>query len=156
MPDKCINDSNLLRLIDREGLTQTEAARELGVSKQAVHARLKQLRGKSTHAIVASRIGEVINQKIDTWQQLEKVNRRANQLLDQAEDAQISVSLMREIREQLKLQMELFKTLWDVKAAAEFQDTVLSVIGKIDPAVRKQILQELNSKSAIRSAVTFR
>lgn len=64
--------------------------------------------------------------------------------------------MMKEIREQLKLQMELFKTMWDVKAAMEFQDTVMTVIGKIAPEVRKQILQELNSKSAIRNAVTFR
>ena len=85
------------------------------------------------------------------------VNQPANELLDQAEnDVQASVALMKEIREQLKLQMELFKTLWDVKAAAEFQDTVLSVIGKIDPGIRKQILQELNAKSAIRNAVSFR
>ncbi|BDD88011.1 winged helix-turn-helix transcriptional regulator [Desulfofustis limnaeus] len=157
MTDKTINDTKLLRLIDREKLTQVEAARELGVTKQAVNNRLKQLRGRSTHAIVADRIDSVIDQKIDTWQQLEKVNLKANELLDQAEDdVQQSVALMKEIREQLKLQMELFKTLWDVKAAMLFQDTVLDVIGRIAPDVRKQILQELNSKSAIRNAVTFR
>lgn len=157
MKGKTINDTDLLRLIDKHGKTQTEAAQELGVTRQAVSARLKFLRGASTHAMVAGRISSVIDKKIDTWQQLEKVNRRANELLDQAEDdVQASVSLMREIREQLKLQMELFKTLWDVKAAAEFQDTVLEVIGKIDPETRRKILAELSAKSAIRNAVTFR
>ncbi|MCP3891553.1 MAG: winged helix-turn-helix transcriptional regulator [Desulfobulbaceae bacterium] len=152
-----INDTKLLRLIDREKKTQVEAAKELGVTKQAVNYRLKQLRGKTTHAVIANRIDNVIEQKIDTWKQLEKVNQIANDLLDQAEDnVQDSAIMMREIREQLKLQMELFKTMWDVKAAMEFQDTVLTVIGKIDPEIRKKILHELNAKSAIRNAVTFR
>jgi len=157
MPEKIINDTSLLRLVDNEKKTQAEAARVLGVSPQAVQKRLKQLRGKTTHAVVAKQIGDVIDQKIDTWKQLEKINKRANNLLDQAEgNVQESALMMREVREQLKLQMELFKTMWDVKAAMEFQDTVMTVIGRIDPGVRKTILQELNSKSAIRNAVTFR
>ena len=156
MPEKIINDTKLIRLVD-SGTSQAEIARQLEVSPAAINKRLKQLRGRSTHAMIAGRIDTVIDQKIDTWKQLEKINRQANDLLDKAEgNVQESALLMREIREQLKLQLELFKTMWDVKAAAEFQDTVLSVIGKIDPEVRKQILQELNAKSAIRNAVTFR
>jgi hypothetical protein len=46
--------------------------------------------------------------------------------------------------------------MYSLKAAAEFQDVVLTVIGKVDPGVRKQIITELNARSAIRSAVTFR
>ena len=157
MPEKVINDTRLLRLVDKEKKTQTQAAKELGVSRQAVSNRLQQLRGKSTHAMVADRIDSVIGSKIDTFKQLEKINQRANDLLDQTEgDVQESALIMKEIREQLKLQMELFKTLWDVRAAAEFQDTVMTVIGKIAPEVRKQILRELNAKSAVRNAVTFR
>ena len=156
MPEKIINDTKLIRLVD-SGSSQAEIARQLEVSPAAINKRLKQLRGRSTHAMIAGRIDTVIDQKIDTWKQLEKINRQANDLLDKAEgNVQESALMMKEIREQLKLQLELFKTMWDVKAAAEFQDTVLSVIGKIDPEVRKQILQELNAKSAIRNAVTFR
>lgn len=156
MSDKLINDTKLLRMV-KEGKSQADIAREFGVSSPAVSKRLRQLRGRTTHAIVADRIDSIIEQKIDTWQQLEKINKRANDLLDKAVDnVQDSALLMREVREQLKLQMELFKTLWDVKAAMEFQDTVLTVIGNIAPEVRKQILQELNSKSAVRNAVTFR
>lgn len=151
-----INDADMIRMVDA-GESQATIARKYKVSPAAVSKRLMELRGKSTHAVIASRIDDVIDQKIDTWSQLEKINKRANDLLDKAEgDVQESAILMREVREQLKLQMELFKTMWDVKAAMEFQDTVMSVIGKIDPEVRKRILQELNAKSAIRNAVTFR
>ena len=156
MSEKIINDTKLIRLVN-DGVSQVEIAREFEVSPAAVNKRLKQLRGRTTHAVVADRIDDVIDQKLDTWRQLEKINKRANSLLDKAVgNVQDSALLMREIREQLKLQMELFKTMWDVKAAMEFQDTVLTVIGKIDPEVRKKILQELNAKSAIRNAVTFR
>lgn len=156
MAEKIINDTKLIRLVD-DGMSQAEIAREFEVSPAAVNKRLKQLRGRTTRAMIADKIDTVIDQKIDTWKQLEKINQRANTLLDKAVGSvQDSALLMREIREQLKLQMELFKTMWDVKAAMEFQDTVLTVIGKIDPEVRKQILQELNAKSAIRNAVTFR
>ena len=151
-----IKDADMIRMVDA-GESQAAIARKYNVSGAAVSKRLKELRGKSTHAIIADRIDDVIDQKIDTWAQLEKINKRANDLLDQAEgDVQESALMMREVREQLKLQMELFKTMWDVRAAMEFQDTVMTVIGKIDPEIRKKILTELNAKSAIRNAVTFR
>jgi predicted transcriptional regulator len=157
MPEKTINDTKLLRLVDREKMSQAQAAVELGVSRQAVNNRLKQLRGRTTHAMVAGRIDKVIDNKIDTFAQLEKINIKANELLDAAEtDTQDTIRLMGEIRNQLKLQLELFQSMWDVRAAEEFQDTVLTVIGQIDPEVRKKIISDLNSRSVIRNAVTFR
>lgn len=157
MSEKTINDTKLLRLIDVEKKSQAVAAKELGVTRQAVNYRLKQLRGKTTHAIVAGKIDRVIEGKIDFFEQLEKINKKANLLLDQAEnETQDTIKLMAEIRSQLKLQLELFDTMYSLKAAAEFQDTVLEVIGRIDPDVRKKIITELNARSAIRSAVTFR
>lgn len=157
MSNKTINDTKLLRLIDREGKTQVEAAKELGVSKQAVNIRLQQLRGRTTHAIVAGRIDKVLDSKIDFFEQLEKINRKANDLLDRAEnETQDTIKLMAEIRSQLKLQLELFETMYSLKAAAEFQDVVLEVIGRVDAGVRQKIITELNARSAIRSAVTFR
>lgn len=157
MPDKTINDTKLLRLIDIEKKTQAEAAKELGVTRQAVSFRLKQLRGRTTHAIVADRIDKVIEGKIDFFEQLEKINRKANDLLDEAEnETHDTIKLMAEIRSQLKLQLELFETMYSLKAAAEFQDVVLEVIGRVAPEVRHKIITELNARSAIRSAVTFR
>ena len=157
MPEKTINDTKLLRLIDKENMTQAQAAIALGVSRQAVNNRLKQLRGRTTHAMIAGRIDKVIDNKIDTFAQLEKINHKANELLDAAEtDTQDRIRLMGEIRNQLKLQLELFQSMWDVRAAEEFQDTVLTVIGQIDPEVLRKIISDLNSRSVIRNAVTFR
>lgn len=151
-----INDAKMFRMVN-QGESQVNIAREFGVTPAAVSKRLKELRGKSTHAVVADRIDKVVDHQIDAFGQLEKINIRANELLDQAEsDTQDTIRLMAEIRNQLKLQLELFQTLYSMQAAAEFQDTVLDVIGKVDDEVRKKIITELNSRSAIRNAVTFR
>ncbi len=151
-----INDSTMFRMVN-DGVPQADIARKFGVTPAAVCKRLRMLKGQTTHAMVAGRIDKIIDNKIDTFKQLEKINKRANDLLDKAEiDTQDTIKIMAEIRNQLKLQLELFQTMWDVRAAAEFQDTVLTVIGQVDPEIRKKILNELNSRSAIRNAVTFR
>ena len=156
MSKEKINIARMMRLVN-EGVPQVNIAAEFGVSSAAISKRIQEIRGRTTHAIVAAKIDQVIDGKIDFFAQLEKINKRANDLLDKAEtDTQDTIKLMSEIRAQLKLQLELFETMYSLRAAAEFQDVVLDVIGKIDLNVRKQIIQELNSRSAIRSAVTFR
>ncbi len=42
-----INDRALLKLIDSQKMSQSESAKELGVSRQAVSKRLQELRGKT-------------------------------------------------------------------------------------------------------------
>ncbi|MBI5579602.1 MAG: DUF134 domain-containing protein [Deltaproteobacteria bacterium] len=77
-----INDRVLLRLLDDDGLTQAEAAKRLGVSRQAVHIRLNELRPRTTKAVMAGKMAEIVEHKIDTLGQLSKVNRHANDMLD--------------------------------------------------------------------------
>jgi predicted transcriptional regulator len=189
-----INDRNLLRLIDKEGQSQSAVARELGVSRQAISKRLQELRGRTTRAVVAKKVEQVVDQRIDAIGQIEKINSHANELLDvlmrwhrgeeealqvlesQVHDKQVRVGdevfqvkefkfkdprelilkTMSEIRGQLKLQLELFQALFSLQAAQEFQETVLQVIGEIDPDVRSEILHRLNKTRLARSAVRFR
>lgn len=156
MNDRKINDAKMLKMLN-SGKPQVEIAREFDVTPAAVSMRKKELLGRTTRAIVAGKINKVIDHKIDTFGQLEKINQKANELLDQAAgDTQCTIKVMIEIRNQLKLQLELFQTLYSMQAAAEFQETVLDVISKVDPEVRKHIITELNSRYAIRNAVSFR
>jgi uncharacterized radical SAM superfamily protein len=67
----------------------------------------------------------------------------------------IALAAMREIRGQLKLQLEIFQTLYDMKAVQEFQQEVLTAIGEASPDVRDRIIHNLNQKRAIRSAIKF-
>ena len=88
--------------------------------------------------------------------QLQKINIHANQLLDEIEQSpEIKIKLMSEIRGQLKLQLDIFQTLYDMKAVQEFQQEVLSAIGDASPEVRNEIIGQLNEKRAIRTAIRF-
>ena len=186
-----INDRKLLQLLDKDGKSQSEAARELGVSRQAVNKRLQEIRGKTTKVVVAKKIEEIVDHKIDAIEQLTKINEYANEILDllmrwnrgddealQVLESQVATKKVRvgdkeefvkefkfkdprelalkamaEIRGQLKLQLEIFQCLYDMKAVQKFQEEVLTAIGEASPDVRKRIIHRLNEKRAIRSAI---
>ena len=68
---------------------------------------------------------------------------------------ELAIKAMAEIRGQLKLQLEIFQTLYDMEAVQEFQQEVLSIIGEVDPNARKRIIDRLEKKRAIRAAIKF-
>jgi hypothetical protein len=63
---------------------------------------------------------------------------------------EIALKAMSEIRGQLKLQLEIFQCLYDMKAVQEFQEEVLIAIGEVSPDVRMQIVSKLNQRRVIR------
>ena len=68
---------------------------------------------------------------------------------------ELALKAMQEIRGQLNLQLEIFQTLYDMRAVEEFQKEVLQVIGEIDAEVRNEIIGRLNKRRAIRAAVKW-
>lgn len=68
---------------------------------------------------------------------------------------EIALKAMSEIRGQLKLQLDIFQTLYDMKAVQEFQGEVLTAIGEVAPDVRDRIIHNLSQKCIIRSAIKF-
>lgn len=60
-----------------------------------------------------------------------------------------------EIRQQLNLQLNIFQSLYDMKASAEFQEVVLEEINKVAPAVSYRIVERLRGLYAIRSALDW-
>jgi len=155
-----INDRELVRMIDRDKLTQAAAARQMGVSRQAVSKRLQELRGQTTKSLAVSekRIKRVVTQKINAIEQLHHINQKANELLTVAESEDDRPTLLRamaEIRSQLELQLKIFATLYDLQAAEEFQEAVVTAIGDVAPDVRDKIIQRINEKPAVRQTVRF-
>jgi len=150
-----INDRKLLRLIDKEKKSQSAAARILGVSRQAVSKRLQELRGKTTKAVVVKKVEEIVDHKLDLMAQLKKINSRANDLLDMAENDTLRLKAMSEIRNQLRLQLEVFQALFSLQAAEEFQRIVLDVIGEFDEDARKEIIDRLNHERSIRGVLRY-
>jgi hypothetical protein len=68
---------------------------------------------------------------------------------------ELALKCMQEIRSQLKLQLEIFQTLYDMQAVAEFQREVLQAIGDADLEIRDRIIRNLKERSAIRSTLDF-
>lgn len=192
MATKKLSTAELLRRVDA-GDTYAEIASDYGITRQAVYKRVVALRGKTTKAVVAKKVEQVVDQKLDAVAQLQKINDNANELLDLCmawgrgddealqvlecqrnkrmvrigdeeipvdefkfkDPRELALKAMAEIRGQLKLQLEIFATLYDMKAAQEFQEEVLNAIGEAAPDVRKRIIHKLNQKRAIRSAIRF-
>ncbi len=145
----------MLQLVD-EGLNQVKIAKYFGVTKQAISKRKKELRGHTTKVVVSKKIKQVVDNKLDAIEQLKKINTEANKILDELEqNSTIKLKAMAEIRQQLALQLEIFQTLYSLQAAEEFQKAVLETIAEVSPDVRRKIINRLNEKRSIRSAIKF-
>ncbi len=66
----------------REGFGISEIARKVGVSKGTVSKRLKALNVAINQGVVLHHAGEIVEKKLDTVEQLQKINDYAKELLD--------------------------------------------------------------------------
>ena len=183
-----IDDKKLIRLI-RDGDTVSEAARKMGVDKGTVSRRLKALNVAINRNVTIRAAHKIVDREINALDQLQKINRDANELLDllmrwnRGEDAalqvlesqvrkikvrgqeeeiteyrfkdprELALKAMREIRGQLKLQLEIFQALFDMQAVQQFQTEVLEVIGSVSTEARDEIIRRLTERNALRSAL---
>ncbi len=68
---------------------------------------------------------------------------------------ELALKAMAEIRGQLNLQLEIFKTLYDMAAVAEFQKEVLDAIASVSQETRDKIVHKLQEKRIIESTLEF-
>jgi predicted transcriptional regulator len=68
---------------------------------------------------------------------------------------ELALRAMQEIRGQLALQLDIFKTLYDIEAIATFQREVLNAIGEVSPDVRDRIIQRLKEGRSLRQSVSI-
>ena len=91
-----IDNNQLLQLI-RNGDTVSEAARKLGVNKATVSVRLKELNVAINRNVTIRAAHKIVDREINALDQLQKINRDANELLDllmrwnRGEDAALQV-----------------------------------------------------------------
>ena len=186
-----INDRKLLRLIDKENKSPAEAAREIGVSRQAVSKRLQELRGKTTKVIVTKKVEQIVDRKIDAMEQFQKINDYANELLDllmgwqrgdnqalqilesqvkkvkvgQGEDVewvkefkftdprQLALKAMSEIRGQLALQLDIFRSMYDLQEADRVIQLFLDALRELAPDVREKVVKRLSESRTLRDVI---
>ncbi|MBN1829840.1 MAG: hypothetical protein JW884_11960 [Deltaproteobacteria bacterium] len=68
---------------------------------------------------------------------------------------ELALKAMAEIRGQLNLQLDIFKTLYDLQAIKEFQEEVLTAIGEESRNVRDRIINRLKERRALRATVSI-
>jgi len=66
---------------------------------------------------------------------------------------EIALKAMAEIRGQLGLQLDIFKTMCDLETVREFQAEVLGAIAAASPEVRDEIVKRLQKARALRCSV---
>ncbi len=176
------------RLIREEGYTQKQCADHFKVSEASISKAVREVRLGTTTVANLEAGARVFKKQINTVDQMSKINEKANLILDglmkeindggavrekQKDLREIALKATAEIREQLKLQIEIMKTLHDVTAVAEFQKEVLNTIGEANKSpccaeqvvcrgcsqkvdLRALIIEKLKQARALRSGVTFK
>jgi hypothetical protein len=59
---------------------------------------------------------------------------------------ELALKAMEAIKGQLHLQLEIFKTLYDMEAFKEFTEAFLRVMARRDPKARDEMIQELQKE----------
>ena len=155
MPNPKIDRVKLNQML-RDGKPQREIAQVFGVTESAISKAKKELNHCVVKNVALENAHNIVSRELDTVGQLYKINEQANRLLDELEGKpDLKLKIMAEIRGQLRLQLEIFQALYDMKAVQEFQTEVLQTIGEIDRNVRDKIIDKLNQRRAIRRSVKF-
>ena len=68
---------------------------------------------------------------------------------------ELALKAMGEIRNQLKLQLEIFQALYSLQEVEEFQKTVVEVLGEVSPEMRDEFVRKLNAKPSVRAALRY-
>jgi hypothetical protein len=138
------------------GKSVKHCAKHFSVTPSAISQAKKNLNVAVVKNVALENAHRVVDKNLDAVDQLQKINTEANRLLDELEQTpELKLKVMAEIRGQLRLQLDIFQTLYDMKAVQEFQQEVLSAIGETSPEVRNAIVHKLSQKRAIRSAIRF-
>ncbi len=155
----------------------TRAKQELNISvvKTVALERAHEVAGKNLDAIAQlQKINIYANELLDLLMRWNRGDEGALQILESQvrkvkvrgseeevtgyrlkDPRELALKAMQEIRGQLALQLEIFRTLYDIEGVAAFQKEVLSAIGEVDRDVRDKIIDNLQKARAIRSTFEF-
>ncbi len=160
-----IADQILYQMLVERGQTQSEVAAHFGVSEAAVSKRVKALNIHLTRHVALERAKEVADHGLDVVNQLQGINNVIQDELQWATEAArkpgadrkglqtVIIDLSGEVRKQLRFQLEVLRSLYDIKGVAEFQKEVLDAIGEAAPETREAIVRRLVDRRALRGAL---
>jgi biotin operon repressor len=156
-----VSDTDLRAYLDA-GHSQAQAARHFGVSEPAIHQRLKRLRVLTTRVVAMEQAGQVVEEKLSASARLEGVQQVIDDELawavkqarqegaDRGALVDIILKLSGEVRHQLALQLDISRTLVDLRVVKEFQETVVEAIREESPDTARRIVARLKERRALR------
>ena len=163
MTRRRIDPDALHRYLDG-GHSQADAAKHFGVSDAAISQRVKKLQIATSKVVALEKAHEVVDQKLDANARLQ----RAQQIIDHelawavdqaqkpgADRAKLQDTILKlaaEVRQQLGLQLNITRTLVDLKVVREFQRSVTETIAEVDPNVARKIVAKLKERRALRAS----
>ena len=166
MPHAKLDPDALHRYLDA-GHSQADAARHFNVSESAISQRVRTLQIATSKVVALERAAEVVDQKLDATARLEHVQ----QVIDEERRCAVSrakepgagraklqdtiLKLAAEVRQQLGLQLNISRTLIDLKVVREFQQSVIEVIGEESPEVAHRVVARLKERRALRASGTL-
>ncbi len=74
---------------------------------------------------------------------------------DRAKLQDTILKLAAEVRQQLGLQLNISRTLIDLKVVREFQQSVIEVISEESPEVARRVVERLKERRALRASGTL-
>jgi hypothetical protein len=149
------------------GHSQADAARHFGVSEAAISLRVKQL-GIAASKVVAlelERGAVMVDHQLSARDRLARIQRSILDQLSWAEDQarqpgvdrpeliDLIVKLSGEVRNQLRLEHDISRTLIDLRVVRDFQRTVFEEISKESPDTARRIVDRLKERRALRQSV---
>lgn len=69
------------------------------------------------------------------------------------QDKNTAIKAAAEIRAQVGLQLEIFQTLHDIKMVAEFRETLIELLRRVDPKLRDEFIKLLDERQALQRAL---
>jgi predicted RNA polymerase sigma factor len=159
-----VSDPDLRAYLDA-GYSQADAARHFGVSEPAIHQRLKRLRELTSRIVTLEKAGEVVEERLSATARLERIQQVIDEefawAVTQARHeganrpalVDVILKLSSEVRHQLGLQLEISRTLVDLRVVKEFQETVIEAIRGESPDTARRIVARLKERRALRPSV---
>ena len=151
-----------------QGMGVRAIAKKLRVSPSAVSQRLKALRVAISSHVAMRDGGRLAEQKYNAQEQLLSISRLINKELDfiqekikkepekeRAKWQEAQLKHTAEIRQQIKLMLEIASTLYRVEEIANFQKIVIEEIGNESPECRERIVKRLVERGSLGRSFDF-
>jgi ribosomal protein S7 len=146
-----------------KGLGNKEIADILKVNPSSITRARKRLDLNAAKTVQMVQAEKVVYRQLSTWDQLQKINADAHEVLEQAMVVikahtevteagkgtnyyDVAMKAMARIESQLKLQNETLQLIANMKAIVEFRQELIRLLGEVDAKVREEFLKRLREK----------